>query len=62
MNIVCVLGYKTESLLSSKTIHGLLYVNPPMALLNSSSETCKKHSHIFLRELEKLTLWALKSK
>lgn len=58
-----VLGQKSKNVLSSSnTVQRLFSVIPPMALLNSSSELCKKHSQIYLSELEKLTTWALKSK
>ncbi|XP_025421860.1 nose resistant to fluoxetine protein 6-like [Sipha flava] len=52
--------YKPKDVYSSNTIQGLFSVNPPIVLLNSSNELCRKHSQIYLRELEKLTTWALK--
>ncbi|XP_050426584.1 nose resistant to fluoxetine protein 6-like [Adelges cooleyi] len=51
---------KTKAELHSSTVQKFMFSNPPVALLNSTNELCKKHSHIYLSELEKLTLWALK--
>lgn len=58
-----VLGFKPkEDVFLSRTIQGLFDVNPPIALLNSTGDLCRRHSQIYIRELEKLTIWALKSK
>jgi len=59
---MCVLGNKQNDIWSSNTIQGLFFASPPMALLSNSNELCKNHSRIYLRELEKLTTWALRSK
>lgn len=59
---LCVLGVKQNDILLSNTIQGLFFASPPMAVLSSSNELCKNHSQIYLRELEKLTIWALRSK
>jgi len=59
---MCVLGNKQKDVLLSNTIQGLFSAIPPMAVLSSSNELCKNHSEIYLRELEKLTIWALRSK
>lgn len=59
---MCVLDYESNDTLLSNMVQRLFAVNPPFALLNSSNALCKKHSIIYLKELEKLTKWALKSK
>jgi len=62
MLIMCVLGNRQNEVLLSNTIQGLFFASPPMAVLSSSNELCRNHSAIYLRELEKLTIWALRSK
>jgi len=59
---MCVLDSKQKNILLPNTIQGLFSASPPMAVLSSSNELCKNHSEIYLRELEKLTTWALRSK
>jgi hypothetical protein len=59
---MCVLDNKKNEILLSNTIQGLFFASPPLAVLSSSNELCKNHSQIYLRELEKLTIWALRSK
>ncbi|XP_050528916.1 nose resistant to fluoxetine protein 6-like [Daktulosphaira vitifoliae] len=51
---------EAETNLHSLTVQNLIYAIPPMALVNSTNVLCKKHSQIYLEELEKLTMWALK--
>ncbi|XP_001942708.2 regulator of hypoxia-inducible factor 1 [Acyrthosiphon pisum] len=51
---------KQNEILLSNTIQGLFFASPPMSVLSSSNELCKNHSQIYLRELEKLTIWALR--
>ncbi|KAL4105101.1 hypothetical protein QTP88_020374 [Uroleucon formosanum] len=51
---------KQNEILLSNTIQGLFFASPPMAVLSTSNELCKNHSQIYLRELEKLTIWALR--
>jgi len=59
---LCVVDNKQNEVLLSNTIQGLFFASPPMAVLSSSNELGKNHSQIYLRELEKLTIWALRSK
>ncbi|XP_027843539.2 nose resistant to fluoxetine protein 6-like [Aphis gossypii] len=51
---------RQNEVLLSNTIQGLFFASPPMAVLSSSNELCRNHSAIYLRELEKLTMWALR--
>ncbi|VVC30375.1 Nose resistant-to-fluoxetine protein, N-terminal,Acyltransferase 3 [Cinara cedri] len=54
------IGFQSKDTVLSNTIQRLFAINPPFVLLNSTNELCKKHSEVYLKELNKFTKWALK--